>query len=963
MKTCTVASLIALAAAPAALAQSWVTFSNQTASRLVAAPSLIGADNLEKDFATGDLDRDGDVDLVCMRKFPGSIQGGFRNIIFMNEGGVLVDRTEQYGSARDISGYSGMMDPTNDRDVEVTDINDDGWPDFYVSNDYQVPDYYYINNRDGTFKNKISESIGHTSQFSMGNDVADINNDGWQDIITLDMLPEDNKRQKLLMAPDNYGKFELNLRSGFYYQFMRNMLQLNNGNGTFSEIGQFAGISNTDWSWSALAADYDNDGWKDIYITNGYKRDYTKLDFINYMDDYVKRKGRLMREDVLEIIQHMPASDVVNYMFRGSSGLKFTNQTKTWGLSQVANSNGAVYADLDNDGDLDLVVNNINKPAFIYENKARENANHYLRILLEGEGLNTQGIGGKVHLYSGSQQFMAAQFPARGYLSAVSPVLHFGLGEAAKVDSLVVTWPGGKQETQRDVPVNTTITLLEKNAKAASSKKTVQPGSIFKAVQPPIAFNNPPLQARDFDRQKLLISELSTQGPCIVKGDLNGDGLEDIFAGGASGQSASVFLQKSNGSFAQTSNPAFEQDKQSEDVDAVIFDANGDGFADIYVASGGYHQFQSNDPLLQDRLYLNDGKGLFTKSPDALPEMHASKGCVAVADVNGDGHLDMFVGGRVVPGRYPEAPASYLLVNDGKGTFSNQINTIVPELASPGMVCDAAWADVNRDGQADLLVVGEWLPLSIFINQDGKLKNETNGYLGQEYRGFWNRIEVADVNKDQVPDFIIGNLGTNTQIRATGEQPAELYFADFDQNGSVDPLLCTYIQGKSWPYVTRDELLAQLVPLRKRFTSYESYANTTLNDLFSAEELSNAGHLSANYLETSILISTSSGKHEMRALPAEAQFAPVYAIQALDFDKDGNQDLLLCGNNSHLKLRLGKSDANYGMLFQGDGKGDFSYVDQVTSGLKIRGDVRCVVQIGDVLLFGINQQALAAYRL
>lgn len=917
-----------------------------------------------------DYDRDGDLDVILLNHNPKSLpvlnevstaeflkkddpHRGVR--LYKQTNNVFEDITEKAG----ISGSA----LTYGLGVGITDINNDGWSDFYISNDYAVPDYLYINNQNGTFSNRLHDCFGHNSQFSMGNDIADINNDGLTDIVTLDMLPEDNHRQKLLMAPDNYAKFDLNVRSGFHYQYMRNMLQVNNGNGTFSEIGQLAGISNTDWSWAALLADYDNDGWKDLFITNGYYRDYTNLDFIKYMDSYVQAKGRLVREDVLEIIGHMPASNVVNYIFSNNQGTGFSNKTKSWGMNNPSNSNGAAYADLDNDGDLDIVVNNINQPAFIYRNESSDNPDHhFLQIQLSGENKNTLGIGAKVTLVSKGKQQSQEQVVTRGYLSSVSPIIHFGLGADTIIDSLIVVWSSGKQQILTAIPANQVLRLSEKDANG-KYKPSSPSDTWFAETQSPLSYSAPKTEINDFDRQPLLISEFSYTGPCMAKGDVNQDGLEDIFVGGAANQSAVLWIQQKGGGFQPKTVAAFEADKQAVDAAAVMFDANGDGFVDMYVASGGYHNFKANDVLLQDRLYLSDGKGNFTPAPGNLPEMYTSKGCVAVNDVNQDGFPDLFVGSRVVPGQYPESPVSYLLINDGKGKFSNQIQALAPSLQQLGMVSDAAWVDLNQDNRKELVVVGEWMPVSVFGDEKGKLTNQTSAYFDKNYSGWWNKIEVADFNHDQKPDLFIGNTGTNTQFVVSEKEPAEMYFKDFDNNGAVDPLFCFYIQGKSYPYITRDELLRQLGGLRSRFTSYQSYADVTITDIFNKAELETAGHLVANHMETTLFLSQPGGKFGVSVLPFQTQYAPVYTISVLDFNGDGNEDVLLCGNNSHTKLRLGKSDANYGTLLKGDGKGGFEYVNQMTSGFTLRGDVRSVVEVNGAYLFGINQSGIVSYKL
>ncbi|HEX5151018.1 MAG TPA: VCBS repeat-containing protein [Parafilimonas sp.] len=916
-----------------------------------------------------DYDRDGDLDMLLLHHNP-------RNLAVLNPNatallfkepnaaiGLTLYRNDK-NRFNDVTATSNLNNSTLSYGLGagIADINSDGWPDMYISNDYGVPDFLYINNKNGTFTNDLEKCLGHISQFSMGNAVADVNNDALPDIFTLDMLPEDNRRQKLLFAPDNYEKFDVLLQSGFYYQYMRNMLHINNGNHTFSETGQLAGISNTDWSWAPLFADFDNDGWKDLFVTNGYLRDYTNLDFIMYMNQVEETSIKLTRDDLLKMIDKMPASNVVNYLFK-NNGTGFDNVSSKWGINVPSNSNGAAYADLDNDGDLDLIVNNINLPAFIYQNnESNRPGNHYLAVKLEGNAPNTYGVGAKITAWCKDKKQYIEQVPSLGYQSSVTPVLHFGVGKNEIIDSLLVVWQSGKQQVVTNIKANQTITLREKDAKDMYMPPAVA-NTLFTEIKSPINYRDKTPDINDFKRQSLMTNPQSFVGPCIAKADVNGDGLEDVYVGGGHGQPGALYMQEKNGTFIKKPEPAFEADKQSIDADAVFFDVNKDGFADLYVVSGGYVNFAAGDALLQDRLYINNGKGNYTKAVNALPEMHVSKSCARVADINGDGSPDIFVGGRVIPGYYPETPQSFLLVNDGKGHFTDKTPELAPGLQKAGMITDAAWLDLNNDKKNDLVVVGEWMPVSVFINVNGKLENKTTDYFDKAYSGWWNKLAVGDFNKDGKQDLIIGNQGLNSQCRATDKEPAELYYKDFDANGTVDPILCFYIQGKSYPYMSRDELFSQLSYMHKKFEDYKSYADATINELFTKDELKDAGHLQANYFKTVLFEAGANGKFVEKQLPVEVQYSPVFTITPIDYDKDNNEDILLCGNINHARLRLGKFDANYGILLHNDGNGNFTYIKQGLSGFQLRGDVRSAAVINNTVFFGINQDDLKAYQL
>jgi hypothetical protein len=914
-----------------------------------------------------DYDGDGDLDLLLVnenikplhdlddaviQKLKNTTDSQACSKFYRNDNGHFKDVTKEAGL--DMSTLSFGLS------AAIADINCDGLPDIYLSNDFSIPDKMYINNGDGTFTDKMRNTLDHVSFFSMGNSVTDVNNDGLPDIFTLDMLPEDNKRQKLLSSVDNYEAFNINLRNGFYYQYMRNMLHINNGNGTFSEIGQLAGISNTDWSWAPLFADYDNDGWKDLFVTNGYMRDFTNMDVIKFNQEYFASiNGEIEPKHVLDMLNNMPSSDVKNYIFKNNGGINFTNNGVAWGVNIPSNSNGAVYSDLDNDGNLDLVINNINRSAFIYKNRGNP-AKNYLSVKLVGAGKNTGGIGALVTVFNKGRQQVIEEMPSAGYLSSVSAQLHFGLGGDKKIDSVRVVWVGGKQQVIKNVPANQLITLRQSEATTTYQKPAAVP-PVFKEISSPLAATQQPNEINDFKRQPQLVTPLSFVGPCMAKGDVNGDGLEDVFVGGDGHEAGALFIQQRGGKYIKNQQP-FVADKESQDADAVFFDANGDGHTDLYVVSGGYANFKDADPLFQDRLYLNDGKGNMVKATGALPAMLVSKSCARVGDFNGDGKPDLFVGGRNAGSRYPEPPKSFLLINDGKGHFTDQIKSIAPDLEYIGMVTDAAVIDMNADKKQDLVLVGDWLPISVFLNQGGKLKNHTDQYFDKQYAGWWNSLKVEDFNGDGKPDLIAGNLGLNSQCKVSDTEPAELYYKDFDDNGAIDPILCFYIMGQSYPYLTRDELLDQMSIMRGRFSDYKSYANAGINDVFTADEIRGAKILRTNYLATAYFESTPGGKFKEKALPVQAQYAPVYTITSLDYDGDGHKDLLLCGNIYQSRIRFGRYDANHGILLKGDGKGGFNYVPDQQSGLKLKGDVRSVITVNNTLLVGINQQKMRAFQ-
>lgn len=823
-----------------------------------------------------DYDRDGDLDLFLQTHNVTSLPRRGRtdgqgpeapvdsingNRFYVNVNGYFEDRTAEVGIASPPETY-GLG-------AGISDFNQDGWLDIYVGNDYFPPDYLYINNQDGTFTNDLPERMGHISRSSMGVDAADINNDGLTDVVVADMLPEDNYRQKLLYLPNDRDILDMDVRAGAHYQYTRNTLQLNTGAGMFSEVGQLAGISNTDWSWAPLIADFDNDGWKDLFVTNGILHDITDRDFLRLRTEYMaRRRYNLGPADVEQMMRHMPSTDLPNYMYRNKGGIRFDDVSAAWNIDTPFNSNGAAYSDLDNDGDLDLVLSNINDQASIHENTAADQGEAaYLKIRLEGEGANTQAVGAAVTVYTADGLHHLEQSPARGYLSSVSPVLHVGLGPHRMVDSLRITWPRGATDTLQNVAANQTLVLREADASPATGGTPESPAPAFTPRTAPMAFRHQlPDGLDDFRRQPLMVNPKSFDGPALARGDVNGDGRADVFAGGGPGQASRLYVQQPDGRFVARAQPAFAADRASDDVDALFVDVNADGALDLYVASGGYGAFGAEAAALQDRLYVNDGTGRFSRDADALPASRVSTGTVLATDVNTDGQADLFVGGRVIPGRYPTPPRNALLINDGRGHFSDQIAQRAPAAERLGLVTDAAAHDLNGDGTDELIVVGEWMAARVFRLADGQLTDVTTDYFDRLYHGLWNAVTVTDVNGDGRPDVLMGNLGTNSQLTATPDAPAELIYDDFDRNGSIEPILTISMDGQRYPYVMLDRLRRESLMLAARFRSYAHYAEATIDDLLTRSELEQANRLRADMLETALFVMTDAGRFEQRPL-------------------------------------------------------------------------------------------------
>jgi hypothetical protein len=857
--------------------------------------------------------------------------------------------------------------------VNICDLNNDALPDIYISNDFHENDYLYLNNGDGTFTEKLRDYIAHTSRSSMGNDVGDFNNDGLPDIVVLDMLPDEEKIRKQSGGEDDYELFNMKLKYGYYFQFVRNTLQLNLGGGVFSEIGRLSGIFSTDWSWSPLFCDVDNDGWKDLFITNGIYRRANDLDYVQFLTGGNRyQPARNIREmPDKDLYEKMPLYPNVNYLFRNNRDLTFTNKAGEWGFRKRSYSNGATYADLDNDGDLELIVNNINEKAFIYRNNVSGTpGHHYLSVAFRGKGLNTRGVGARVTLCLHGKKQMAEQFAVRGFMSSTEDVLHFGLGSDTRVDTLRVRWPGGAEQLLTDLPADTLIILSEEDALSSSvtGDSVDKKNRLFREVEiPGLHFRHREDPFSELGSQPLLPHSMAAEGPALAVGDVNGDGREDLFIGGAEGQEAQIFIQTEQGTFVTMDEPVLKKDRLKEDVDAVFFDADGDGDQDLYVVRGG-GRYPAGDPYLEDRLLINDGKGFFRASgKGVLPYIAENGSCVAAGDFDGDGDTDLFVGSRSVPGAYGLPPRQFLLENKGKEGFKDVTDLRAKALGYAGMVTGAAWFDYDGDGDPDLVVAGEWMKIRLFENDKGLFRDITARAGLDETSGWWYSVTVQDMDGDGDPDIIGGNLGLNTLLKASPEEPVELFLNDFDNNGIPDPVICSYQDGVSYPVASLDEMCSQIAGLRERYPNYSDFGGKTITDIFGETAVARSLKRVAVMFRSACFVNDGKGRFTVEYLPVEAQFSPVRDLLAGDFDSDGKTDLLLVGNDYGVRPSLGRYDASYGWFLRAGKSHHFRTLMPVESGFFVKGDSRKIVPVtvggSPCVVVGVNNEKIRIFRI
>jgi hypothetical protein len=879
--------------------------------------------------------------------------------LMRNDNGKFTDVSEETGIYGSLIGF-GLG-------VTVGDINGDNYPDIYISNDFFERDYLYINQKNGTFSEELEKRIKHTSMASMGADMADINNDGFPEIFVTDMLPLDEYRLRTSTSFENHYIFNLKKEKGFHNQFMQNSLQFNNQDGTFSEIARYSGLAASDWSWGALMFDADNDAKVDIYVSNGIFHDVIDQDFIDFFANEVTQKMVLSgeKENMRSIIDRMPSNPIANNFFHNEGNLHFKERAEEFGFGAKSFSNGASYGDLDNDGDLDLVVNNVNQPCFIYRNKSeiQKQKNHYVKFKLGGEGKNTYAIGSKIDVYAGNQIFSKQLNPARGFQSSTEYPLTIGLGKINVIDSVRITWPNHKVTRQTGVRTDTTHMLSIKDAGNEPNRPVSSYARLLTAVTGKGLEPHLENKYEDFYNERNIPVMLSQEGPKAAIGDVNMDGTDDIYVCGAKGQGGQLYLQK-GGRFLKSPQKVFADLADFEDTAALFFDADGDGDRDLVVGSGGNETLPTS-PDLPTRLYLNDGKGNFTINTRAFPPNAMNTAVIVTEDYDGDGDLDIFAGSRSVPREYGSSPRSYLYQNDGKGNFKEVAKTIAPELSKVGMVRDAAWVDTDGDGRKELLVIGDWMAPTVFRFAGGTFKKVASGL--DEYKGFWGSLKTEDLDGDGDQDIVLGNIGENFSLKATANEPLKIWINDFNKNGTIEKVISKSVDSKDLPVLLKREMTTQFPFLKKKSIKHSEYAVLTVQELFPEELLKSAVTKSVTYLQSGIAVNDGKGQFKMMPLPYKTQFSCLNAIQSQDVNHDGKPDLIVGGNFSHFIPQLGSLDACRGNVLINKGNMQFDLLLSNQSGFALDGEVKQIspitIQGGHYLVSLVNNAAPVLFKI